>query len=248
MTAYEAPNRSDTGHETDAENGIDRSALVAGVTGLVIIVAFSISNFVLADIPDWPNADASADEIADFFGERSRRLQWESGLRYLEFALVPFFAVGVARHVRGARADTNFLTTVALMSQVWLIATGTGANTFESLLIYRADDLANQPELTQTMFLAMTGLFAVALLPWAVTIFCLSEAGRRTRTLPRPVWIIGYVQAIAGTVAAVAVVQLLEDGPVAAAELVAFLGFALWILLVTVHLLRAARSATTRDP
>lgn len=219
----------------------DRFTFVAGIVGIVLILGFVVSNFGLADVPNWPANDATADELADFFSTRAGKLQWEAGLRFMELFLLPFFAIGVARHVRGNRTDTRMLAAVALIGQVWLMATGLAANSFESVLIFQADELSAEPEFARAMFLSMTVLFAIAVLPWALTILCFSEAGRRTRTLPRSIWLVGYVQAATGVISGAMLTQTLEDNLAAAAGFVAFLAFALWVLLVAIHLLRSSR-------
>jgi hypothetical protein len=224
----------------------DRSTLVCGGAGLLIMVLFTISNFALGD---WnpPKPTASADEISRFFLDHGPTLAWAVGMRYGVFLLLPIFLFGVARFVAGDSGLARSLGVIALVGAAWLVATGTVANTLESILIFERDDLASQADLARLAAIGMNAFFDVAVLPHALVIFCLSEAGRRTRALPGWLVALGYFQAATGVIGGVALVAALHHGTFWNLTFgLSFFAFALWYLAAAVILVSAGLRGVAR--
>jgi hypothetical protein len=173
-------------------------------------------------------------------------------MRYLVFLLLPIFLYGVALRVAGNQVVSKSLARIALIGVAWLVATGTVANTLESILIFARGDLATEPELAHLSSLGMNALFGIAVLPHALVIGALSEAGRRTRTLPLPLVVLGYFQAITGILGGIALGRALEHGWFFNLTFgLSFFAFALWYLAAAVLLLTTrpvAREGFRRRP
>lgn len=217
----------------------DRFIFGCGLAGLAVFVLFTISNFALGD---WqpPEPSASPAEIARFFVANGSKLEWAVGMRYAVFFLLPIFLYGVSLWVRGGDGSAESLSRLALIGVTWLVATGTVANTLESMLIFAKSDLASQPDLAHLSSLGMNALFQAAILPHALVIASLSEAGRRTRTLPKPLVLLGYFQAVTGVLGAVALGQTLDQGLFFKLTFgLSFFAFALWYLGAAVVLVLA---------
>jgi hypothetical protein len=209
---------------------VERFLTGCGVAGLVAIVLFAVSNFALGD---WtpPEPSAGAAEISRFFADNGPRLEWAVGMRYLVFFFLPIFLYGVALSVQGTDAIARSLSRIALIGTAWLVATGTVANTLESMLIYARGDLSSQPQFAHLSSLGMNALFGVAVLPHALVIGALSEAGRRTGRLPLPLIVLGYFQAVTGLLGAVALGRALHHGWFFNLTFgLSFFAFALWYL------------------
>jgi hypothetical protein len=221
-----------TGDAVEAEQSrvVDRFLLGCGLAGLAVIVLFSVSNFALGD---WapPEPSASPTEISHFFNDNGSRLELAVGMRYLVFFLLPIFLYGVALWVRGTEPIAKALSRIALIGTAWLVAVGSVANTLESMLIYARQDLASEPQLTHVSSLGMNALFGIAVIPHALIIGGLSEAGRRTKTLPLPLVILGYFQAVTGLVGGAGLGRALEHGWFFNLTFgLSFFAFALWYL------------------
>jgi hypothetical protein len=236
----------------DEQRDRDRFLFTCGLAGLASIVLFTISNFALGD---WqpPKPSASPAEIARFYLAHGAKLEWAVGMRYAVFLLLPTFLYGVALYVRDRDPIAQALSQVALIGVAWLVATGMIANTLEAMLIFAKGDLASQPEFAHLSSLGSNALFGVAVLPHALVIGSLSEAGRRTSTLPMALVVLGYFQAITGVLGAVALGQALRQGLFFDLTFgLSFFAFALWYLGAAVTLVLATRRAagrlqTTRD-
>jgi hypothetical protein len=86
----------------------------------------------------------------------------------------------------------------------------------------------------------MHAFFEVAVLPHALVIVCLSEAGRRTGRLPGWLVLLGYFQAATGIVGGVALARALEGGTFFNLTFgLSFFSFALWYLAAAVVLVAA---------
>ena len=232
--------------EVAQSKSVDRFLLGCGLAGLVIIVLFTVSNFALGD---WapPEPSAGPAEISRFFADNGARLEWAVGMRYAVFFLLPIFLYGVALWVRGADAVAGSLSRIALIGVAWLVATGTVANTLESMLIFGRDDLTSAPEFAHLSSLGLNAFFGVAVLPHALIIASLSEAGRRTRTLPMALIILGYFQAVTGIIGGVALGRALEQGMFFNLTFgLSFFAFALWYLGAAVVLVLGARRNAQR--
>jgi hypothetical protein len=219
----------------------DGLLLCCGFAGLAAIVLFAISNFALGD---WapPEPSASPTEISRFFVDNGPRLAWAVGMRYLVFFLLAIFLYGVALWVQDAEPVARSLSRIALIGTAWLVAVGTVANTLESMLIYARGDLASEPQLAHVSSLGMNALFDIAIIPHALVIGALSEAGRRTKTLPLPLVILGYFQAVTGLIGGAALGQALEHGWFFNLTFgLSFFAFALWYLGAALVLVFGAR-------
>jgi hypothetical protein len=219
----------------------DRFLVRCGIAGLAVIVLFVVSNFALGD---WqpPEPSASPTEISRFFVDNGGRLEWAVGMRYLLFFLLPIFLYGVALWVQGTDRVAKSLSRIALIGTAWLVAVGSVANTLESMLIYTRGNLAAEPQFAHVASLGMNALFGIAVIPHALIIGALSDAGRRTRTLPRPLIALGYFQAITGLIGGAALGQALEEGWFFNLTFgLSFFAFALWYLGAALVLINGAR-------
>lgn len=224
-------------NQSSETQGAEQFTLVAGLVGLAIIALFVISNFVLGDV-DPPKTDADAREIADFFSQA--KIEWAAGMRYIIFFLFPIFAFGLARYVRREDELAGVLAGIALLATAWLVATGTVANTMESIMLYEGERLANEPEFARVLNTGMNAFFNAAILPHALLISCLSLAGWRTKTLPAWLSAIGGFQLVTGLIGGAALARGLDwDTFTDLTFGLSFFAFAVWYLLASVVLVVA---------
>jgi hypothetical protein len=224
----------------------DRLPLATGIIGIIIMVLFAVSNFALGGV-DPPKPEASAQEVANFFVDHAGNEEWGVGMRFIVFLLLAPFLLGLARHVRGDDALTGALAALAVIGAVWLLTTGTVANTFESILVYERANLAAEPELARLLNIAMNALYSIAILPHALVIGCLSYAGLRTRVFP--VWLvaIGCFQVVTGLIGGVTLAQGLKWNTFTDLTFgLSFFAFALWYLLASLVMVVAGTKADWR--
>lgn len=226
----------------------DGFAFWCGVGGVAAMMLFVIANFALGDFEP-PPPSSSGSEVAEFFAESGSKIEWAAGLRFVIFLLLAFLLYGVARHVQGKDRVAGAFSRLALMGTVWLLAVGTVANTFESILVFESAGLGSQPELARLANLAMNGLFQASIVAHIVIIGCLSLAALRTKKLPPLLIGLGGFQVITGLLGAVGLAATFSMGWFFYVTFgVSFVAFALWYLWAGIVLIVESRRVSSVEP
>lgn len=227
------------------------TTLATGV-GLVIMIALSLVMDVLSGGGDALGPDATNDEIAAFLGDHHTGLQWDLAGRFL-ILLVLFLpiSIGLSCHVRGDGQRAELLSRMVPYLAVWLMAIGAIANTVQAMLLFEGDRLIEEPAIARMLLLAVTGLFLLAMLPHGAIIGVVSEAGRRTGTLP--IWLsgLGYVVSLACAVAVLTMPRSLgfiDSSMPGIAAGIAYTAIGPWYLVTGVVLIVKGRPRKRIEP
>lgn len=174
------------------DNGGRRRGLETLATGLglVIMIAMTLLTDAVAGGGSAPGPDATTEEIAAHLRDHRVGLQLDLAVRFVILVLLFLpIAIGLSRHVRDVHRRTLPSRVVPYLA-VWLMAVGGIANTLLGMLLFEGDRLLEDPGEARMLVLAMSGLFLLTMLPHGAIIGTVSEAGRRTRTLP--LWLSGF--------------------------------------------------------
>jgi hypothetical protein len=207
-----------------------RTPAAAGVAGLVFAGLFAAAVVLLYQ---QPAKGSSAAQIAAWYTRGQARTLGLVGLYLVPFAGIAFlWFVAAVRHRIGAYEDRFFATVflaggIIFVALLYAAAAAAGA----PLAAVRFQD-APPPSPDVVVFargLGYTLLYVYAIRAAAVFMVVSSTSGLRTETLPRWLALFGY---------AVALVLLLSVSYARGFVLI----FPLWVVLVSVELLRRARS------
>lgn len=244
--------------QSSPDRSTDRSrstneTLATGVALVIMIAAtFIVSGFAGGDSA--PGPDATTAEIAAFLRDYRAGLQWDLALRFFILAVLFLpISIGLSRHVRGGDR-TWFLPRMVPYLAVWLMAVGAIANTVLGMLLFEGDRLLDEPAVARILLLAITALFLLAMLPHGAIIGVVSEAGRRTGTLP--IWLcgLGYLVSLACLLAVLAMplsLGFVDSSAPGVAAGIAYAANGPWYLITGIVLVvqgwRRKRSEVTDD-
>lgn len=195
-------------HPTDTDGGSRgrRRSLETAATGvgLVVMIAMTLITDAVAGGDSAPGPDATAEEIVAHIDDHRLGLQLDLAGRFI--ILVVLFlpiAVGLSRHVGGNDDQRTLPSRMIPYLAVWLMGIGGIANTILGMLLFEGDRLVDDPGGARLLVLAMSGLFLLTMLPHGAIIATVSEAGRRTGTLPLWLTGLGYLVFVACLVAVI---------------------------------------------
>jgi hypothetical protein len=214
---------------------------LGGFAGL-LFVAFALTlNVVLT--PASPDFNAPLEEIAAYVSEHASVLAVANALRYVVYFLLPFYAVGLYRFVRGSTDGTQAWATVGLLAAVWILAIGTVANSVETAGLWQADSAAQRPQLLLAVWGISGALFITVQLAWGTLTLACSVAGRRAGVVP--VWLLGlglvtFLSCLAGSVG---VLSVMNGGWAQVPAFSSFAAFPLWVAITSVLMIRASWSS-----
>jgi hypothetical protein len=210
----------------------------AGAAGLLLVVTALLLNFALIPAPS-PAFDAPAGEIAAYVDEHAGTLAVSNALRWAVFVLMPFFAVGVYRFVSGAdEGPQRSWGLFGLLAAVWIPAVGTVANSIESAGVWKADELAQQPQMLMALWAASSAIFITVQAAWGTLVLAFSVAGRLSGTMPAWLTGLGVVTFVACMVGAVGVISVLNGGWAQIPAFFSYALFTLWVAVTSVLMLR----------
>jgi len=210
---------------------------LGGMAGLLATVFAILINFILISPP--PPYNSSLQVITNYLQQESEMIVLGAGLRYLVWPLGLIFAVGLYQFVRGEE-DGNHRSwaKVGLLGFVWMCSVGAVANSAEIIAAWRIDTLEAQPQLLTGLWSTSFVLFTSVMVPWATAILSFSIAGRLSGVIP--VWIagLGLIMAIFGLMTGVGIVSVVTGGWAEIPSFVAFILVNIWVLAVSVLMLR----------
>lgn len=162
--------------------------------GLVIMIAISLVMDTVSGGDSVPDSDATTEEIVAFLEGNRTGLQWDlAGRFFILFVLFLPIAFGLSRHVRGQGDRAGLFSQLVPFLAVWLMAVGAIANTVQGIAVFESGRLLDEPAVARTLFLAITALFLLTMLPHGAIIGAVSEAGRRSGALPLWLSVLGYL-------------------------------------------------------
>ena len=213
-----------------------RAPAAAGIAGLVFAGLFAAS---IALLYRTPAKGSTAAQIAAWYLQNQAKTLGLVGLYLAPFSGIAFlWFVAAVRNRIGANED-RFFATVFLAGGILFVALLFAASAVASSLVVGVRYLDQQPptaaENELLRALAYTFLFVYAIRAAAVFMIVSSTIGLRTRTLPRWLVLLGYI---------VALVQLFS---VSYSRGFVFI-FPAWVAVVSLELLRRARSERTAAP
>ena len=205
-----------------------RTPAAAGVAGLVFAALFAAYVVLLHQLPDRGSTPA---QVAAWYAGGHARTLGLVGLYLVPFAGIAFlWFVAAVRHRIGAYED-RFFATVFLAGGILFVGLLYAAAAGAPLAAVRFQG-APPPSPDVIVFargLGYTLLYVYAIRAAAVFMIVSSTIGFRTQTLPRWLALLGY---------AVAVVLLLSVSYARGFVLI----FPAWVVLVSIEILRRARS------
>jgi hypothetical protein len=158
-----------------------------------------------------------------------------NGLRSAVTALLPVFAVGVYVWIGPAGGPWRL---VGLLGLSTVPVLGLAANSAGSIAFWRIESLSEQPELA-TMLWSITVVYFFALyVPYSVGVVGFSLAGRASARMPKWLWILGLAFGSIGLASVLAINLVVADDRIAGAALSAYLLFLVWLVGVSVVMLR----------
>lgn len=242
---------TDTDYTGSQISGRRRSLeTMATGAGLVVMIVMTLVTDAVAGGDSAPGPDATAEEIVAFIDDHRLGLQLDLAGRFIILVLLFLpIAIGLSRHVRGDHDRRTLPSRMVPYLAVWLMGIGGIANTLLGMLLFEGDRLLEDPGEARILVLAMSGLFLLTMLPHGAIIGTVSEAGRRTGTLP--LWLsgLGYLVFVACFVAVITMPHSLGfvDGSFpGVATGIAYIAIGPWYLAAGIVLFVKGRQANRR--
>jgi hypothetical protein len=204
-------------------------------------VLFAILSIVVFALPGEPaKTSATTPEIARYVTDKSDELRWAAFVGGLAVIALLWWLGSVWRLLRRAEGGTPRLTIVAvggaLVASVLILVEGV------ILAAIPVTDAALNPAEQQTFYVIGTNLGMATIFGFATFIGAFSVVIIRTRVMP--VWL-GWVGML------IAVVAVFGGGTITTtrdvfffAAFAAFMGLVLWVLVISILMLRGAGSET----
>jgi hypothetical protein len=219
----------------------------AGAAGLLTTVLGVVINVILlAPPPEPPTLGTPIADVASYVVEKGDMLTLGHGLRYLAQVSLLIFGAGVHRLVKGpSDGPHQGWAMVGLLGTVWVPAVGIIAQSLEGVAVWRAEGLAEQPQLALALWGISTFLWNSTLVPFSALILGFTLAGRTSGAFP--VWLValGLAAATAGLAAAfVTAFTVGDSGDVPVGVFFALVSP--WVLIVSARMIlaREDRGAT----
>jgi hypothetical protein len=224
---------------------------VAAATGIAFVVLGIIA---LVIVPQAPQLDASAEEVTDYFVDRSGGIQAQTYLFAVAGLFFLWFLGSVRSHLRRAERGTGRLSAIFFAGGIATFAAfGTGSGISAALAAGIAEE--GGPAVTNAFFEFGSQVFAGVSFPVIVLSLAASIAIIRTRALPEWLGWLGGVVALTGVIGTIALfVESGFFGPGGGFTYIAFGLFFLWFLLLSIQLVMQlatparAAATTTRTP
>jgi hypothetical protein len=157
-----------------------------GLSGLVVVALFAVGNALWSI--DIPQPGAPAQEILDFYSERSTRIVVGASMSLVAIGVFAYFGAAL-RSLLGRLEGDDVLGTTALAGVVLACAAGLGAETINMVGAMRAGDGDLSPELGRALFEISQVLgFEAAGVGLGVMALALSAVALRRRALV-PRWL-----------------------------------------------------------
>ena len=210
---------------------------IAGIAAVTFAAVVGAHNVLLGSMSP-PRGDATVGEIAEFFAGN------ETGLAIVT-GMVPFAVVALAVFVAGAYPRLSRGSTEAgLWARVGALGAGLvaamflGTMIFQTALIAGAEQLAEQPGMTEALWHLREAAFGMTGLVLSVTLLGLSRAGRLSGLLPAWQEALGLAAALGFFVAAVGLVPAVGGSPIGLLGFASFVAWLAWLAMTGVRLLR----------
>lgn len=201
------------------------------LAGIVSLLAILIHFLVNMALKEFPPANASLQQLREYFNREAATWAVVHGLRYVAIAGIVFMLSGLFVRTRSMSEDAHrgWQLIGLLGGTIWL-ANLTITNGIEMFAFLDFALLAEMPELFWLLFYLTRVLFAAEIVAWAIVIFGFSMAGRSDRTLPNWVTFPGFAISAIGFAASLFVVNCLNEGPACVLDTIAGIGSLLWFV------------------
>ncbi|MBI4301807.1 MAG: hypothetical protein HY664_04295 [Chloroflexi bacterium] len=219
---------------------------VAGVAGIVFVILFMVGMGLQGDAP---SHEDSASEIAAWFTDNGKLYivgDYLIGLGVVLFFLP--FLVALRSLLGEAEGGAGIWSRLAFVGGVVVVTLGGALSAFQGALAYGFGVVGEGDEATVLTMLYAT-FYQVTSLMLVVAFFLLASSWVIWRTAVLWRWLagLGLVVAVLGIITPLAQLDANPEGTLSIFGFIAFLGFPLWVLLVSIAMitkksLPAARS------
>ena len=210
---------------------------IAGIAGLTFALLVGAVNVVVGALSP-PAPDAGASEIVSFFAENGTVLK--AVMSVVPFAVIALylFLAGSFPRLSAPSREAAFWARVGAVGLVLVEVMFLARTTFELVLISKAEDLAGEPALVETLWQLQSAAMIFTGLAIALALLGLSRAGRLSGLLPGWQEAMGLLAALGFFIVAMAAATSLEGSPIGILGLPAFLTWLVWLALTSIRLLR----------
>ena len=208
---------------------------IAAATGVAFVVLILASSFV---VPQPPKIDASINKIGRYFFDHHSGMVWGGWLGLLGTLFGLWFIGTVAHWVR--RQGQPRLATIAFAGGVTAFGLALLGTLLTTSLAYTVGARTNlSPAVAREMYTMSLISFDLLWVPIAVFVAGVSMAGMRSSAMPLWLWGSGAVYAAVAVAASAGVFA--QGGffaPGGTFQLIVFLAFAAWALVLSLWLVR----------
>jgi hypothetical protein len=207
--------------------------------GILFVVLIVVSGF-MPGTP--PKTSDSAAKIARFFGDNGDAIRWAAFVGAVGTIGLFWFLGGVWRILRRAEDGNPRLTVVAVSGAVFAAAMGAVGSILLSAVAIAGVGGSGGASSTKFFYVLGTNLGVATAIGIAVFLGAFSAVILRTGVFPKVLGWLGALLALVAVVAAASVSSTRDE--LFNLGFVAFVGFALWVLVISIMMLRGAGAET----
>ena len=154
------------------------------------------------------------------------------------------FLAGSFQRLSATSREAAFWARVGAVGLILVEVMFLARTTFELVLLTKAEALAGEPALVETLWQLQSAGLIFTGLALALALLGLSRAGRLSGLLPAWQESMGLLAALGFFIAAIAATASLEGSPIGIIGLPAFLTWLVWLALTSLRLIRSGGETT----
>ncbi len=212
---------------------------IGGLLGFLLLGIILVINFVLLEPP--AGGGAAPAEPKSYIVEHAGRMAIANGLRNLMFFCLLFWAAGLYTFTRrGATLATNAWGLLGLLGAAAAATMGIIANGVETVIFLNYGGVSEQRDVFLLLWSVTGVLYVVPQVGTAAMAAGFSLAGWRSGALPRWLVAVGLLVTAASLLTCVGIVSVMTGGWAGMAQSVGVLLTLVWMLSISVLMVRRA--------